>query len=156
MAIRDIVKGTDNPALRKKSREVNGINKHILTLLDDMKETLAVEDGVGLAAPQVGVLRRIAIVNYNDQLYELINPRIISGSGEAIEEEGCLSVVGQRGKVKRPEKITVTYIDRNGKRQKQEITGITARVFCHEIDHLDGILFVDKMINEKEPDKKGD
>ncbi len=156
MAIRDIVKGTDNPALRKKSREVNGINKHILALLDDMKETLAVEDGVGLAAPQVGVLRRIAIVNYNDQLYELINPRILSGSGEAIEEEGCLSVVGQRGKVKRPEKITVTYIDRNGKRQKQEITGITARVFCHEIDHLDGILFVDKMINEKEPDKKGD
>ena len=153
MAIRDIVKGTDNPALRKKSREVSGINKHILTLLDDMKETLAVEDGVGLAAPQVGVLRRIAIVNYNDQLYELINPRILNGSGEAIEEEGCLSVVGQRGKVKRPEKITVTYIDRNGKRQKQEISGITARVFCHEIDHLDGILFVDKM--EKEPDKKG-
>ncbi len=156
MAIRDIVKGTDNPALRKKSREVSGINKHILTLLDDMKETLAVEDGVGLAAPQVGVLRRIAIVNYNDQLYELINPRILSGTGEAIEEEGCLSVVGQRGKVKRPEKITVTYIDRNGKRQKQEITGITARVFCHEIDHLDGILFVDKMINEIEPNKKGD
>ncbi len=156
MAIRDIVKGTDNPALRKKSREVSGINKHILTLLDDMKETLAVEDGVGLAAPQVGVLRRIAIVNYNDQLYELINPRILSGTGEAIEEEGCLSVVGQRGKVKRPDKITVTYIDRHGKKVKQEITGITARIFCHEIDHLDGILFVDRMIKENEPDKKGD
>ena len=156
MAIRDIVKGTDNPVLRKKSREVSGINKHILTLLDDMKETLKVEDGVGLAAPQVGVLRRIAIVNYNDQLYELINPRILSGSGEAVEEEGCLSVVGQRGKVKRPEKITVTYIDRNGKKQRQEIAGITARIFCHEIDHLDGILFVDKMIKENEPDKKGD
>ncbi len=156
MAIRDIVKGTDNPALRKKSREVNGINKHILTLLDDMKETLKVEDGVGLAAPQVGVLRRIAIVNYNDQLYELINPRIVSASGEALEEEGCLSVVGQRGKVKRPEKITVTYIDRDGKRQKQEVLGITARIFCHEIDHLDGILFVDKMIKDNEPDKKGE
>ncbi len=156
MAIRDIVKGTDNPALRKKSREVSGINKHILTLLDDMKETLAVEDGVGLAAPQVGVLRRIAIVNYNDQLYELINPRILSGTGEAIEEEGCLSVVGQRGRVKRPDKITVTYIDRHGKKVKQEITGITARIFCHEIDHLDGILFVDRMIKENEPDKKGD
>ncbi len=156
MAIRDIVTGTDNPALRKKSREVTGINNHILTLLDDMKETLKVEDGVGLAAPQLGVLRRSAIVDYDDKLYELINPRILSVSGEAIEEEGCLSVVGQRGKVKRPDKITVTYIDRNGKRQKQEITGITARIFCHEIDHLDGILFVDKMIKETEQDKKGE
>ena len=155
MAIRDIVKGTDNPALRKRSREVNGINKHILTLLDDMCETLKVEEGVGLAAPQVGVLRRIAIVNYDDTLYELINPKIISASGEAIADEGCLSVVGQRGKVKRPDKITVVYTDRNGKRQKKEITGITARVFCHEIDHLDGILFVDKLIKESEQEHKG-
>ena len=156
MAIRDVVTGTDNPALRKRSREVKGINQHILTLLDDMKETLHVQEGVGLAAPQVGVLRRIAIVEYSEKLYELINPRILNATGEAIEEEGCLSVIGQRGRVKRPETITVTYIDRNGKRQKIEVTGITARIFCHEIDHLDGVLFVDKMIKETQQDKKGE
>jgi peptide deformylase len=148
MAIRDIVTGTDNPSLRKISREVKDINKHILTLLDDMKETLKVEDGVGLAAPQVGVLRRIAIIDYDDKFYELINPKILNASGEAIEEEGCLSVVGTRGRVKRPDKITVDYLDRKGKKQNIEADGIMARIFCHEIDHLDGILFVDKMIEE--------
>lgn len=156
MAIRDIVTGTDNPALRKKSREVSGINAHILTLLDDMKETLHVEDGVGLAAPQVGVLRRIAVIDYDNQYYEIINPRILSASGEAVEEEGCLSVVGQRGRVKRPEIITVAYTDRRGKKQKTEVSGITARIFCHEIDHLDGVLFVDKMIKGSESDDKGE
>lgn len=148
MAIRDIVTGTDNEALRKISREVRLINKHILTLLDDMKETLHVEEGVGLAAPQVGVLRRIAIVEYDEKYYELINPKILKASGELIEEEGCLSVIGQRGCVKRPETITVAYMDRSGKRHKIELTGIVARIFCHEIDHLDGVLFVDKMIEE--------
>ncbi len=150
MAIRNIVTGTDNPALRKISREVISINKHILTLLDDMKETLSVEDGVGLAAPQVGVLRRIAIVDFDEKYYELINPRILYASGEAVEEEGCLSVVGVRGRVRRPDKLTVAYEDRNGKKQSIEVTDIIARIFCHEIDHLDGILFVDKMIEEQE------
>ena len=150
MAIRDMVTGADNPELRKISREVRIINKHVLTLLDDMKETLHVAQGVGLAAPQVGVLRRIAIVEFADKYYELINPRILKSSGEEIGEEGCLSVPGVRGKVKRPETITVTYTDRAGKRHKEEITGILARVFCHEIDHLDGVLFVDKMIEETE------
>ena len=150
MAIRDMVTGADNPELRKISREVRIINKHVLTLLDDMKETLHVAQGVGLAAPQVGVLRRIAIVEFADKYYELINPRILKSSGEEIGEEGCLSVPGVRGKVKRPETITVTYTDRAGKRHKEEITGILARVFCHEIDHLDGVLFVVKMIEETE------
>ena len=150
MAIRDMVTGTKNPALRKISREVKAINKHVVTLLDDMKETLHVESGVGLAAPQVGVLRRIAVVEYDEKYYELINPRILKALGELIEEEGCLSVPGVRGKVKRPETITVVYADRTGKRHKEEITGLMARVFCHEIDHLDGVLFVDKMIEEKE------
>ena len=150
MAVRDMVTGADNPALRKISREVRIINKHVLTLLDDMKETLHSAQGVGLAAPQVGVLRRIAIVEFADKYYELINPRILKSSGGAIGEEGCLSVPGVRGKVKRPETITVTYTDRAGKRHKEEITGILARVFCHEIDHLDGVLFVDKMIEETE------
>lgn len=150
MAIRDLVTGADNPELRKISREVRLINKHVLTLLDDMKETLHAAQGVGLAAPQVGVLRRIAIVEFEDKCYELINPRILKSSGGVISEEGCLSVPGVRGKVKRPETITVTYLDRAGKRHKEEITGILARVFCHEIDHLDGVLFVDKMIEETE------
>ncbi len=156
MAIRDIVTGADNPVLRKKSREVRDINKHIHTLLDDMRETLKVEQGVGLAAPQVGVLRRVAIVEYNDEYYELINPKILTATGETIEEEGCLSVIGLRGRVKRPEKITVAYLDRNGKRRNIEVTGITARIFCHEIDHLDGVLFVDKMISETENTEKGE
>ena len=148
MAIRSIVTGTNNPQLRKRAREVIAINKHLLTLLDDMKETLHIEEGVGLAAPQVGVLRRIAIVDFDGKYYELINPRIISVSGELVEEEGCLSVPGVRGLVKRPETITVTYADRSGKRRKEEVKGLTARVFCHEIDHLDGILFVDKLTEE--------
>jgi len=150
MAIRGLVTGADNPELRKTSREVRMINRHVLTLLDDMKETLHAAQGVGLAAPQVGVLRRIAIVEFGDKYYELINPRILKSSGEVIGEEGCLSVPGVRGKVMRPETITVTYIDRAGKKHKEEITGILARVFCHEIDHLDGVLFVDKMIEETE------
>jgi peptide deformylase len=150
MAIRDIVKGADNEALRKISREVRQITPHILTLLDDMKETLHSEEGIGLAAPQVGVLRRVAVVEYDDAYYELINPKILDFSGEVIEEEGCLSVTGVRGRVKRPDSVTAQYIDRKGRRKKVTVTGITARAFCHEIDHLDGVLFVDKMIKEKE------
>lgn len=150
MAIRDIVKGADNEALRKTSREVREITPHILTLLDDMKETLHAEEGVGLAAPQVGVLRRIAVVDYDEEYYEMINPKILDFSGEAIEEEGCLSVVGVRGRVKRPESVTAQFVDRKGKKKKVTVTGITARAFCHEIDHLDGVLFVDKVLEEKE------
>ena len=149
MAIRDIVTGEDNEALRKVSRQVQSITKHITTLLDDMRETLHREDGVGLAAPQVGVLRRIAIVEYEDKYFELINPRIIKASGETVEEEGCLSIPGFRGKVKRPENVTVVYIDREGKKRREEASGILARVFCHEIDHLDGILFVDTLYEER-------
>jgi peptide deformylase len=150
MAIRDIVKGRNNESLRKVSREVRQITPHILTLLDDMKETLHVEEGVGLAAPQVGVLRRIAVVEYDEKYYELINPKIIDFTGEAIEEEGCLSIPGVRGKVKRPESVTAQYTDRHGKRKKVTVTGIAARGFCHEIDHLDGVLFVDKVMEESE------
>ena len=150
MAIRNILTGVDSERLRKKSRCVGAISPRIKTLLDDMLETLHVESGVGLAAPQVGVLRRVAIVEYDDKLYELINPEILESSGAAIEEEGCLSVPGIRGTVKRPDHIKVTYTDRDGKRRIEEHDGITARIFCHEIDHLDGVLFVDKMIKETE------
>ncbi len=150
MAIRDIVKGKDNVALRKVSRDVRQITPHILTLLDDMKETLHAEEGVGLAAPQVGVLRRIAVVEYEERYYELINPKIVDFSGEAIEEEGCLSIPGVRGRVKRPDSVTAQFMDRHGRKKKLTVTGIAARAFCHEIDHLDGVLFVDKVLKEKE------
>jgi peptide deformylase len=150
LALRDVVTGADNEALRKVSREVKNINEHILTLLDDMKETLLVEDGGGLAAPQVGVLRRIAVISYEDKYYEIINPKILSESGELIEEEGCLSLPDIWGPVKRPETIRVSYLDRSGQAQEIEATGMLARIFCHEIDHLDGVLFVDKMIEENE------
>lgn len=151
MAIRNIVTtDTDNEALRKTSREVKNVTAHIITLLDDMKETMHIEDGVGLAAPQVGVLRRIAVIEYEDQYYEIINPQILESSGEMIEEEGCLSVINVRGLVKRPENIMVEYMDRNGEQFTKKISGILARIFCHEIDHLHGILFIDKMIEETE------
>lgn len=150
MAIRNVVTGEDNEALRKVSREVKAINQHILTLLDDMKETLHVEDGGGLAAPQVGVLRRIAVVEYEDQYFEIINPKILSESGEELGEEGCLSIPDVWGVVPRPENIKVSYMDRNGEEKEIEASGMLARIFCHEIDHLDGILFVDKMIEEIE------
>ena len=150
MALRDIVTGRENPTLRKKAREVKSITKRTLTLLDDMRETMHHDDGVGLAAPQVGVLRRIAVIEYEDDYFEIINPVITKQSGEEIEDEGCLSVPGIRGLVKRPYAITVKYMDRDGKDQEIELTDIRARIFCHEIDHLDGVLFVDKVIEEPE------
>lgn len=150
MALRDIVTGRENPTLRKKAREVKSITKRTLTLLDDMRETMHHDDGVGLAAPQVGVLRRIAVIEYEDDYFEIINPVITKQNGEEIEDEGCLSVPGIRGLVKRPYSITVKYMDRDGKDQEIELADIRARIFCHEIDHLDGILFVDKVIEEPE------
>ncbi len=150
MAIRDVVKGEDNEDLRKISREVKTITPHILTLLDDMKETLQIEDGGGLAAPQVGVLRRIAVISYEDKYYELINPTILEESGEIVGEEGCLSIPEVWGLVARPSDIKVSYTNRDDEKQEIEASGMLARVFCHEIDHLDGILFVDKMIEEIE------
>ncbi len=152
MAIRDIVTGRSNEALRKKSREVKKINNRTLQLLDDMRETLHHDQGVGLAAPQVGVLRRIAIIEHDDQFYEIINPVISKRAGEELDDEGCLSVPGIRGVVKRPKHITVEYIDREGKEKVIELEDTMARIFCHEIDHLDGVLFVDKMEKETTQD----
>jgi len=150
MAIRNVLTGTKNEALRKKSREVKSVSKRIKTLLDDMKETMRVEEGVGLAAPQVGVLRRVIVIEYEEQTFEAVNPKISNEKGEAVGEEGCLSVTDVRGTVKRPESVTVVYTDRDGKAQKIEAEGMLARIFCHEIDHLNGVLFVDKMIERVE------
>ena len=152
MAILNILKEGDE-TLRKKSRHVTEINERILTLLDDMHETLAVADGIGLAAPQVGVLRRIVIVEVGENKYELINPEIIESSGVQEEIEGCLSVPDLFGTVKRPEYVKVRALDRNGNTFEAEGHGLLARCFCHEIDHLDGILYIDKAIETYTPDE---
>ncbi len=143
MAIRNIIQIGD-PTLRKKSFEITDFGQKTAELLDDMKETLIKADGVGLAAPQVGVLRRIFIVKIDDLYYECINPVITESHGKQVGDEGCLSVRGKFGTVERPKKITVVAYDRNGKKFTVKAQDFVARAFCHEYDHLDGILYVDK------------
>ena len=140
MAIRQILKEGD-PTLTKVSRRVDKIDDRILTLLDDMKDTMYQAEGVGLAAPQVGILRRIAVIDIGDGVLELINPEIICSTGEQNEVEGCLSLPGVSGISKRPMNVTVTAFDREGREITITGTGLLARALCHEIDHLDGILF---------------
>ena len=130
--------------LRKVCRPVDAITPRILTLLDDMVETMRAANGCGLAAPQVGVLRRIAVVEVEEgTVYELINPKIIAYSGEQQEQEGCLSIPGKWGITQRPMHVTVRAMNRHG--ETVEYTGhdLLARAFCHELDHLDGKLFTD-------------
>ncbi len=149
MAIRKLLTiPEDNDFLRKQSREVTVIDNRILTLLDDMKDTLYAENGVGLAAPQVGVLRRVVVIDIGEGLIELINPVICYKKGEQINAEGCLSVPGRSGTVSRPEKVTVRALDRNGKEFELTGEGLLAIAMCHEIDHLNGTLYIDKMIAE--------
>lgn len=144
MAIRQIVQ-IGEPVLRKKSKVVEKIDEKIIQLLDDMADTMYHADGVGLAAPQVGILKRIVVIDIGDGLLELINPEIIETSGEQIDEEGCLSVIGESGPVKRPYRVKVRACDRNGNLFEIEGEELLARAFCHEIDHLEGILYVDKI-----------
>ncbi|MGM9653582.1 MAG: peptide deformylase [Eubacteriales bacterium] len=153
MAVLNIVKEGD-PVLRKVCRPVEEITPRILRLLDDMQETLHKANGVGLAAPQVGVLRRIAIVEVeNGQLFELINPEIISREGQQNELEGCLSIPEQWGVTDRPEKVTVRAMNRRGEIYTASGEGLLARAFCHEIDHLDGVLFTDHAVRMLTPEE---
>ncbi len=145
MAILNIVKEGD-PVLRKECRPVGEITPRIVRLLDDMRETLIDADGAGLAAPQVGVMRRIAIVENEGEYIELSNPEIVSREGEQEEIEGCLSVPGVWGITHRPMKVTVKATDRNGKEFTVSGEGLLARAFCHEIDHLSGKLFTDDVV----------
>ena len=148
MALRKII-CIEDELLRKKSRPVEKFDEKLHKLLDDMAETMYNANGVGLAAPQVGILRRVVVIDVGDgNVYELINPEIISTSGEVVDAEGCLSVPGRRGKVARPEKVTVRAINRKGEECEYTGTGLLARAFCHEIDHLDGKRYRDKMIEE--------
>ena len=145
---------TDEALLRRTSRPVDKINQRILTLLDDMVETMRKADGVGLAAPQVGVLRRVVVIEVEEgNVLELINPEIISRDGTQTGPEGCLSVPGRQGIVERPEHVVLRALDRNGKLREYEGEGLLARAMCHETDHLDGILYTDKaeqMLDEEE------
>ena len=136
--------------LRKVCRPVDKITPRILTLLDDMIDTMRAADGVGLAAPQVGVLRRVVVIETPDEgLFELINPKIIAFAGEQESEEGCLSVPGRWGITKRPMHVTVKAMNRRGETVTYTGSGLLAKAFCHEIDHLDGKLYIDiaKMID---------
>ena len=146
MGLRNIVEKGD-PALRKTAREITDVNDHIRQILDDLADTMYEADGVGLAAPQVGILRRMCVVDIGDRLYELVNPRIVESEGDQYGEEGCLSVPGYSGSVHRPMKVKVWALDRNGNPAEYSAEGLLARAFCHEIDHLDGVLYIDKADN---------
>ncbi len=159
MARRNILT-KEEPGLYRKCRPVTDFNARLHQLLDDMRDTLAPENGVGLAAPQVGVLRRAVIVletnvpeGEEEYIIELVNPEIIESEGEQYGAEGCLSVPGEYGLVRRPMHVKVRAQDRNGKFFEVEGEGLTARCFCHEIDHLNGIVFTSKcerMLTEEE------
>lgn len=159
MALRNILT-KEQPGLYKKCRPVTEFNSRLHQLLDDMRETLANANGVGLAAPQVGVLRRAVLVietnvpeGESERVLELINPEIVESDGEQDGPEGCLSVPGEYGLVKRPMRVKVRAQDRNGQWFEAEGEGLTARCFCHELDHLEGIVFTSKaerMLSDEE------
>lgn len=152
MAIRVIVKDPD-PILREISKPVTEITPRIHKLLDDMADTMYDADGVGLAAPQIAILKRIIVIDVGEGLLEIINPEIIEMDGEQIGPEGCLSIPGVLGKVKRSDYVKVKFLDRDGKEVIMEATGLLARAFQHEIDHLDGRLFTDLAEGYYEPEK---
>lgn len=157
MALRNIVKYGDD-TLRKNCKPVTEFNKRLWDLLDDMAETMYAADGVGLAAPQVGVLRRVITIDVGEGLIELINPVIIAKEGEERGIEGCLSCPGKSGYVVRPQTAKVRAQDRNGKEFELEGSDMLARAFCHEIDHLNGVIFLDLADEvfdvESEPEEK--
>ena len=152
MAIRNIVKVGDD-VLTKKCRTVDKIDERIITLLEDMHDTLIESNGVGLAAPQVGVLKRIALVDTGEEILELINPEILSTDGSQTGFEGCLSYPGKYGEVTRPMVVTVKFQNRNGEWVTYTGEELTARAFCHEIEHLDGHMFMEKVTCWAEDDE---
>ncbi len=152
MGLRKILTDKD-PALHKVCRPVENFDKKLHKLLDDMRETLIDSNGVGLAAPQVGILRRVVLVDIGDEILELINPEMLETDGEQVGPEGCLSVPGKYGLVKRPYWAKVRAQDRDGSWYEAEGEEIIARCFCHELDHLDGIVYtevMDRFLTEEE------
>ncbi|TDP57496.1 peptide deformylase [Aminicella lysinilytica] len=151
MAIRNIVRQGD-PILRKHCREITDVNEHIRTTMEDMVDTMRSEFGVGLAGPQVGVMRRMFVAEPEpDRVYYMINPEIIEQSGSQVGEEGCLSIPGLIGQVERPMKIKIKALDLDGNMQEYDLEGFDARVMCHENDHLDGILYTDTATDVHDP-----
>lgn len=158
MAIRNIVKDGDS-ILNKKCRPVEKFDSKLADLLDDMAETMHLANGVGLAAPQVGILRRIVVIDVGDGVIELINPQIIAFSGEQEGVEGCLSFPGEWGITKRPQYVKVKAFDRNGNEFTKDGKDLLAKAFCHEIDHLNGIVFkqvAERMLKPKEIEHMND
>ena len=154
MALRTILTAGDE-MLQKKCRPVTAFDDRLATLLDDMTETLLQSGGVGLAAPQVGVLRRVVVlldINKDEEVVELVNPEVIEMNELEKTVEGCLSVPGKYGMVKRPMQVTVRYQDRGGEWHERTAEGFTARAFCHEIDHLDGHLYTELVTEYLDPD----
>ena len=145
-----IIREEGDPILRKVSRAVDKIDDRIITLLDDMKETMYDAEGAGLAAPQIGVLRRVIIIDVGEGLIELINPEIVSEEGSQCGEEGCLSLPGITGEVARPNIVKIKGLDRKGEEIVLEGKELLARAFCHEVDHLNGILFIDKVKKDED------
>ena len=143
MAIRNVVQVGDD-VLRQKCFPVEQFDESLHALLEDMKDTVKKEQGAGLAAPQVGVLRRVVVVDVEEGYFEFINPVILSQKGEQTGWEGCLSVRGKNGVVSRPMKVKLAYQDRNGEKYILQAKGFFARAICHELDHLDGVLYIDK------------
>lgn len=152
MGLRKILTDKD-PALHKVCRPVDTFDRRLHKLLEDMRETLIDANGVGLAAPQVGILRRVVLVDNGQEILELVNPELVETDGEQVGAEGCLSVPGRYGLVKRPNHARVRAQDRNGNWFEAEGEGLTARCFCHELDHLDGILYtqvMDRFLTDEE------
>lgn len=155
MAIRKILRDSDE-RLRKVSRPVERFDGRLAELLEDMSDTMHRADGVGLAAPQVGILRRAVVIDIGEGVIEMVNPEILWKSDDLLDEaEGCLSSPGEYGMVKRPRKVRASYFDRNGNRCEIEGEGLLARAICHETDHLNGVLFKDlasEMLDPEEQD----
>lgn len=155
MALRNIVLEGDE-ILRKRAREVTEIDDKIRMILDDMVETMKENDGVGLAAPQVGIFKRIFVAEVDGEIIELINPEILESDGVQFEDEGCLSIPGRIGTVERPEFIKMRGLNRDGQEVIYEGSGFLPIVLSHEYDHLDGILYTDKAVNIREADRDRD
>ena len=146
MSVRNITEYKKDAVLRKKSNYVKKVNREIIDLIRDMADTMYHANGVGLAAPQVGISKRVITIDIGSGLISLINPEIMEQKGDQTDIEGCLSIPGIVGQVIRPNWVRVRGLNEKGEQVELEGTGLLARAFCHEIDHLDGILFIDKLV----------
>lgn len=142
--MRKFVVQTGEPVLRQRCEEVKSFNGELASLLDDMKETVRAEQGAGLAAPQIGIAKRVVVIDVEEGYFEMVNPVIFSTKGEQTGPEGCLSVKGKQGTVTRPYRVKAEYRDRFGRKHKLTAEGFFARAVCHELDHLDGVLYTDR------------